>query len=105
MRARFSVVPYVEVAVIDSARHWDAILAFTFLRWGPYLNFLSTCRPRTRILPFSSVTVAPRSTTALILKRFSLLVRCTSSYFLGAKVAPCVFAHFKYTLWAVLSVA
>ena len=90
-------MPYVEAVVINSIRYWEVILALTFLRWGPHLSFLSTYRPRTRILLFSSVTVNLRSTTAFILKRFNLLVRCISSYFLGAKVAPCVLAHLRQT--------
>lgn len=42
VRARLRVTPYMEVAVIDSARHCLSSLAFTFLIWVP----ISACHPR-----------------------------------------------------------
>ena len=39
--------------------------------------------------------IPSKSRDTFILNLFGFLVKCTSSYFLEAKVAPCVLAHLR----------
>ena len=56
------------------------------------------------MLVFGFVDVIPKSTAAFILNLLGLRVRCTSSYFCGAKDAPWVLAHSRQILWAIFNV-
>ena len=103
--ALFSVASHVETAVIDSALHYDSILALTSLIWGSQRSLPSICSPSTRILVFDFVVAEPRSTLALILNFPGLLVRWISSYFFGANVAPWVPAHCRQISCAFLRVS
>ncbi len=56
------------------------------------------------MLALGLVDVVPKSTVAFILNFFGLRVRCTSSYFCGAKDAPWVLAYLRQISCAAFSV-